>query len=380
MLSDLPTNTDPVTSQGHMLREIYEQPDALRRSLRAHVSEDLIFADELQSIESSLLTFKKIIIAASGSSRHAGLAGEIMIEDLSGTPVDVEYASEYCYRSTHAGSDPLVVVITQSGETADTVAAQREALTSGAKTVAICNVENSTIAQQATARLFTCAGPELAIPATKSFTTQLSVLYMLAIFLARTRGRMTSEVVRAHLRRFQELPSALERALPSWDRQAVDCAAKYRAAPTFLFVGRGIHYAIAREGALKLKETSYVHAEGYPTGEMSHGPQALVAKGLPVVALATCDTSDPDSVLRRKKSIPILRNIKKDGGKLLIVTTNENDEILSLADDCIVVPSAPELLLPMLEVVPLQLFAYHVARMNGHNVDRPRNLVKAVVE
>lgn len=374
------TNAAKVASTGFMLREIYEQPEALRRSLRAHLSEDLIFANELQAIESSLLTFKKIIIAASGSSRHAGLAGEIMIEDLSGTPVDVEYASEYCYRSTHAGSDPLVIVITQSGETADTVAAQREALTSGAKTVAICNVENSTIAREATTRLFTYAGPELSIPATKSFTTQLSVLYMVALFLARTRGRMTSEVVRTHLRQFQELPGALERAIPAWDQQASDCAARYRTSPTFLFVGRGIHYAIAREGALKLKETSYVHAEGYPTGELSHGPQALVAKGLPVVAIATCDPNDPDSVLRNSKSLPIFRKIKSDGGKLLLITTEGNDEMVSLADDCIIVPSAPELLLPILEAVPLQLFAYHVARMNGYDVDRPRNLVKAVVE
>jgi glutamine---fructose-6-phosphate transaminase (isomerizing) len=363
-----------------MLREIYEQPKALLETTSRHIKEDVIFPGELHGIESSLQTFKKMIIAASGSSRHAGLAGEIMIEDLSGTAVDVEYASEYCYRSTHAGLDPLVVVISQSGETSDTNAAQHEALTRGAKTVAICNVDNSTMVREATTTLLTYAGAELAVPATKSFTSQLAVMHLLALFLARKRGRMTSEVIRVHLRRMQELPEQLEKFIPAWDNAAEDCARQYWQMPAFLYAGRGVHYAIAREGALKLKETSYAHAEGYPTGELSHGPQALVDDQLPVVALATCDPNDPDSVLRYRKSLPILRKIKQDGGKLLVIANEGNREELSFADHTICVPPAPELLLPIIEVVPLQLFAFHVATMNGHNVDKPRHLAKAVVE
>src|ERR1700733_8749819 len=203
-----------------MLREIYEQPHAIRECIRGNVQADSIFLDALQPIESAIFAFKKIIIAASGSSRHAGLAGEIMMEDLAGIAVDVEYASEYCYRSTHAGADPIVVVITQSGETADTTAAQREALNRGAKTVAISNVPDSTISREASANLQTCAGLEKAIPATKSFTSQLTMLYLLALFLARQRGRMTAEVTRTHLSFLAELPRHIEKYLPSWDAQA----------------------------------------------------------------------------------------------------------------------------------------------------------------
>src|SRR5438105_9222044 len=229
-----------------MLKEIYEQPQAILETIQQHVAGDLIFPGELQPIENALQTFKKIIIAASGTSRHAGLAGEIMIEDLSGIAVDVEYSSEYCYRSTHSGADPIVMVITQSGETADTIAAQREALTRGAKTVAISNVADSTIAREASANLLTHAGREIAVPATKSFTTQLTVLYLFALFLARKQGRMTSEVIRTYLARLQEVPAALENSLAAWDRQAAQVAKHLQSAKTFLYLGRGVHYAVAR--------------------------------------------------------------------------------------------------------------------------------------
>ncbi len=362
-----------------MLREIYEQPQAIARTIEQHVSGDVIFPSELLTIENALLTFKKIIIAASGSSRHAGLAGEIMIEDLSGTPVDVEYASEYCYRSTHATADPIVMVITQSGETADTIAAQREALNRGAKTVAICNQAESTIAREASAGLLTHAGPELAVPATKSFTTQLTVLHLFALFLARKRGRMTSEVIRVHLDRLRHVPAAMEKALAAWDPLMAACAELYRSAQTFLYLGRGVHFAIAREGALKLKEISYVHAEGYPVGELKHGPNALVTERLPVVVVATRDDADPDSVLRYQKTLGALEDIKANGGRLVVVATEGDHQVGALTDQVVYVPPAPELLLPILEVVPLQLFAYHVAAMNGYDVDHPRNLTKAVV-
>ncbi|MGH9703838.1 MAG: SIS domain-containing protein, partial [Candidatus Acidiferrales bacterium] len=207
-----------------MLKEIYEQPQTIQETIRVHVKGNLIFPSSLSNIEIALLNFKKIIIAASGSSRHAGLAGEIMIEDLSGVAVDVEYASEYCYRSTHATADQLVVVITQSGETADTIAAQREALNRAARTVAISNVVDSTIAREANATLVTQAGLEKAVPATKSFTAQLTILYLFALFLARKRGRMTSEVIRTHLNALAGVPEGIAKFLGSWDKQADECS------------------------------------------------------------------------------------------------------------------------------------------------------------
>ncbi|MGA8223382.1 MAG: SIS domain-containing protein [Candidatus Acidiferrales bacterium] len=362
-----------------MLREIYEQPHAIRETVRENVQGDIIFPMALQPIENALFAFKKIIIAASGSSRHAGLAGEIMMEDLAGVAVDVEYSSEYCYRSTHAGADPIVVVITQSGETADTIAAQREALNRGAKTVAISNVAEATIAREASAALLTFAGLEKAVPATKSFTAQLTLLYLFALFLARKRGRMTSEVTRTHLHQLAEAPAAIEKSLAAWDARAAECARAFQHAKAFLFLGRGVHYAIAREGALKLKEISYVQAEGLPAGELRHGPNALVDDKLPIVVLATREAADPDSMLRYRKTLAILEYVKGRGGKAIAIATEGDREIAAVAEQVIFVPEAPELLLPILEVVPLQLFAYHFAVLNGCAVDHPRNLVKAVV-
>ena len=362
-----------------MHREIYEQPQAIAKTVDRHLQNDILFPGALQSIESALLTFEKLIIAASGSSRHAGLAGEIMIEDLSGVAVDVEYASEYCYRSTHAAVDPIVMVVTQSGETADTIAAQREALTRGVKTIAVSNVAEATIPREASAALITGAGPELAVPATKSFTTQVTVLYLMALFLARRRGRMTSEVTRSYLQRLLQLPKAIDSNLSAWDDLADQFAEKQFHAEKFLYLGRGVHYAIAREGALKLKEISYAHAEGYPAGELKHGPNALVDEKLPVVVLATLDHHDPDSVLRYRRTLDVMKEVKSRHGRLVAVATEGDQEITSIADDIFFVPAAPELLLPIVEVIPLQLFAYHVATKKGYDVDRPRNLVKAVV-
>jgi glutamine---fructose-6-phosphate transaminase (isomerizing) len=361
-----------------MIREIYEQPEAIRETIRQNVDADVIFGSELQPIENALFAFKKIIIAASGSSRHAGLAGEIILEDLAGVAVDVEYSSEYCYRSTHAGTDPIVLVITQSGETADTIAAQREALHRGAKTVAISNVPGSTISREASAALHTRAGAEKAIPATKSFTSQLTLLDLFALFLARKRGRMTSEVTRAHLRNLFLIPEQLEASLDSWNDRATEFAKQLRHAKAFLYLGRGVHYAIAREGALKLKEVSYVQAEGLPAGELRHGPNALVGETLPIVALATRDEADPDSLLRYQKTLGVLEYVQSRGGKSLAIATEGDQEVRRFAKSVIFVPKAPELLLPILEVVPLQLFSYHFAVLNGTDVDNPRNLVKAV--
>lgn len=374
-----PKNAAPRPFAHFMLREIYEQPEAIRKTTEHNVAGDIIFGSALQPIENALFTFKKIIIAASGSSRNAGLAGEIMMEDLAGVAVDVEYSSEYCYRSTHAGTDPIVMVITQSGETGDTIAAQREALNRGAKTVAISNVADATITREASAALETMAGVEKAVPATKSFTTQLTLLYLFALFIARKRGRMTSEVTRAHLNALDNVPTNIEAALRAWDAQAAECAHNFQRARGFLFLGRGVHYAIAREGALKLKEISYVQAEGMPAGELRHGPNALVDEKLPIFVISTRDPADPDSTLRYQKTLAILEYIKEHGGKAIAIATEDDREISALADKVIFIPAAPELLLPILEVVPLQLFAYHFAVLNGCDVDHPRNLVKAVV-
>ena len=362
-----------------MRREIYEQPEAIARTIEKHLKDDIIFPGELHPIEGALLTFEKLIIAASGSSRHAGLAGEIMIEDLSGVAVDVEYASEYCYRSTHAAIDPIVIVITQSGETADTLAAQREALTRGIKTIAISNMPDTTIVREAGAALITGAGPERSIPATKSFTTQVTILYLMALFLARKRGRVTSEVTRSYLKRLLQLPEAIERSLSAWDSLAEEFGRAHFQAEKFLYLGRGVHYAIAREGALKLKEISYAHAEGYPVGELKHGPNALVDENLPVVVLATCDRRDPDSVLRYRRTLDVMKEVRSRRGQLVTVATEGDQEVAAIADQVFYVPAVPELLLPILEVIPLQLFAYYVAVKKGYDVDHPRNLVKAVV-
>ena len=375
-------NKKNVTNQKHshaMRREIYEQPAAIAKTVEKHLKDDIIFPGELDAIESALLTFEKLIIAASGSSRHAGLAGEIMIEDLSGVAVDCEYASEYCYRSTHAAVDPIVIVITQSGETADTIAAQREALTRGVKTIAISNVPDTTIVREAGAALISGAGPELSIPATKSFTTQLTILYLMALFLARKRGRMTSEVTRSYMQRLMRLPDAIEQQLATWDALAEEFAAVHFKAEKYLYLGRGVHYAIAREGALKLKEISYAHAEGYPAGELKHGPNALVDEKLPVVVLATCDHHDPDSMLRYRRTLEVMKEVRSRRGPLVTVATEGDREVAAIADQVFYVPSAPELLLPIVEVIPLQLFAYHIAVAKGYDVDHPRNLVKAVV-
>jgi glucosamine--fructose-6-phosphate aminotransferase (isomerizing) len=362
-----------------MLQEIYEQPQALRETIRRNVDGNKIFSSAAQSISSALSDARKIVIAASGSSRNAGLAGEIMIEDMASVAVDVEYSSEYSLRSSRAAADSLVVVITQSGETADTIAAQGEALRHGAKTLAISNVADSTIAREASATLITYAAPECAVPATKSFTAQIAMLYLFALFLAQERGRIDSDFVQSSLTRLAQMIDEIERELSSWDAQASKAARLVQNAKAFLYLGRGIHYAIAREGALKLKEVSYVQAEGMPAGELRHGPSALVDEKLVVVALATRDAADYDSTLRYQKTLGILEYVKGCGGRVIAIATEGDGEVLQVADQVIFVPPAGELLLPILEVVPLQLFAYHFATMNGCDVDHPRHLVKAVV-
>jgi len=362
-----------------MLAETYQQPEVLSATIKRYAPGDSLDPEAFPNIAELLGARQRLVIAASGSSRHAGLAGEIMLEDYAGLAVDVEYASEYSYRSTHTLHDPGVLVISQSGETADTLAALREARARGLATVAITNNPGSIMAREADSSLPTVAGKEKAIPATKSFTTQLTVLYLLTLYLARLGGRMTAQTVSAHLQHLKALPQQLDASLPTWEKQISEIAKHTCSAKGFLYLGRAVHYAIAREGALKLKESAYMQAEGYPAGELKHGPNALVSSDTPLVILATRDKDDPDSVLRYEKTLQLMRDMHAQGATIFSIVTDGDDEAAKLSQYSVAVPAVNEFLLPLLEVVPLQLFAYFTAILNGVNVDAPRNLVKAVV-
>jgi glutamine---fructose-6-phosphate transaminase (isomerizing) len=272
-----------------------------------------------------------------------------------------------------------VIVISQSGETADTLAALREAKARGLATVAITNHAESSMAREAGASLPTMAGREVAIPATKSFTTQLAVLYVLSLFLSRLGGRMTSHTVAAHCEQMGQLPRLLEARLDAWEEQVRAMATELSDARTFLYLGRAIHFSIAREGALKLKESAYVQSEGLPVGELKHGPNALVSPEAPLFVLATRDHNDPDSILRYEKTLQLMRDMRGQGAGIVSVHVEGDSDAAALSRYSVAVPQADEFLLPMLEIVPLQLFAYFMAVQRGINVDAPRNLVKAVV-
>jgi len=371
------------TFDHEMLREIYEQPDAIRRTVALYLSNEFLKPDVAKRLAAWSIPEGEILIAASGSSRHSGLAAEILLEDLCGLAVDVEYASEYSCR----GNDdqkiirhPSVLVLSQSGETSDTLAALREAAQRGQKTLAITNAAGSSMEREADVAMPLAAGRERAIPATKSFTCQLTVLYMLALYEGARLRRMDVDTLTRNIESLCALPDAIEAQLDGWRVQTAALARKYNSASTFLYLGRGIHYAIAREGALKLKEASYVHAEGYPTGELKHGPNALVSDRVPLVVLATVDPSRDGSVLRHEKSLQLLRDMKAQGAKTIAIANAGDEETASLVSDFVFVQPVPEYLLPIAEVVPLQLFAYFMALERGVDVDRPRNLSKAVVE
>jgi glutamine---fructose-6-phosphate transaminase (isomerizing) len=362
-----------------MLREIFEQPAALARTIEQYAPGTEQATTVFEPLTDTLARTERIVISASGSSRHAGLAGEIMLEDLAGIPVDVEYASEYTYQSTHALQRPGVLVISQSGETADTLAALRDAKARGLSTLAITNNPGSSMAVEAACSLPTLAGVEKAIPATKSFTTQLAVLYSLALHMARFRGRMTLGAAEAHGAALRAIPELLERALPGWEQAIQGLAPAIEDSTAILYLGRGVHYPIAREGALKLKESAYMNADGYPAGELKHGPNALVSEDTPVVVLASRDASDPDSMLRSEKVLQLTRELRQQGGRVLAIATEGDREMEEAANWCLQLPQTRDLLAPLLEVVPLQLLAFHLAIRRGINVDQPRNLVKAVM-
>ena len=291
--------------------------------------------------------------------------------------MDVDYASEFEYRNPMIGQGELTIVITQSGETADTTAAQREARGKGSRTVAISNVAGATIAREADGALYTLAGPEISIASTKAFTAQMAVLFLFGLYLGEVRGTLSKEQLTRYIADLQDVPNKLKIVLEA-DPQCEQLAGKFKDFDDFMFMGRAIHYPVAMDGALKLKEVSYVHAEGYPTGETKHGPIALIDENLPVVIIATVDRGDAGSVMRYEKTLGNIQGFKKQSGRVIALATEGDTEVGKLADHTIFIPAAPELLSPILEIVPLQLFAYYMAVKRGLDVDRPRNLVKSV--
>jgi glucosamine--fructose-6-phosphate aminotransferase (isomerizing) len=362
-----------------MLKEIYEQPRTVQETTLGRISQDTgrIFLEEMHVDEAEFRALRKINIAACGTSWHAGLAGKFMIETLARVPVEVDYASEWRYRDPILDSETVTLLISQSGETADTIAAQREAKSKGSKTLAICNVVGSMITREAAGTIYTHAGPEIGVASTKAFTGQLTALYLFALYLAQVRGTITEEQSKIAVQELTQVPGKLEQILTT-DEACDELAKKYVRAQDFLFLGRGIHYPIALEGALKLKEISYIHAEGYPAGEMKHGPNALIDENLPVVILATRDENSPQSMLRYEKTMSNLKEVKARSGIVIALATTGDKEIAEEADHVLYVPPAPEELSAILEIVPLQLLAYHIAVRRGCDVDQPRNLAKSV--
>jgi glucosamine--fructose-6-phosphate aminotransferase (isomerizing) len=363
----------------YMLKEVFEQPQGLRDTILPRVSPEAgeVRLSEVKIGREELCALRRIHIVASGTSRHAGMTGQYMIQELANLPADVDYASEFEYRNPMIGAGELTIVITQSGETADTTAAQREAKARGSRTIAISNVVNSTIAREADGVLYTNAGPEVSIASTKAFTAQMAVLFLLAAYLGQERGHLGKEQVRRHIGELLELPAKIATVLASAP-QCEKLAEKYVSAQDFLFLGRAIHYPIAMDGALKLKEVSYVHAEGYPTGETKHGPNALIDESLPIVIITTCDRNDAGSVLRYEKNVANIKSFRQQSARVIAIASEGDEEMGRIADHTIFVPQASELLSPILEIVPLQLFAYYMAVKRGLDVDRPRNLVKSV--
>jgi glutamine---fructose-6-phosphate transaminase (isomerizing) len=362
-----------------MLKEIFEQPRAVRDTTLGRVGQESgrIFLDEMDISPREFKEFRQIRIVACGTSWHAALAGKFMIERLARVPVEVDYGSEFRYRDPLVGKDTLTVVISQSGETADTLAAQREAKQKGSKTLAICNVVGSMITREAAGTIITHAGPEIGVASTKAFTGQLTALFLLAMHLGQAREVLDDATSRCLVEKLLHVPGQLEDILRH-DSIYEDLTKVLFRAHDFLYLGRGVHFPIALEGALKLKEISYIHAEGYPAGEMKHGPNALIDENLPTVVLAAHDPSDEMSRLLYEKTLSNIQEVKAREGVVVAIVSEGDREVSKIADHVIPIGVTHDLLLPILEVVPLQLLAYHIAVRRGCDVDQPRNLAKSV--
>jgi glutamine---fructose-6-phosphate transaminase (isomerizing) len=362
-----------------MLKEIFEQPRAIKDTLVGRIGQESgrIFLDEVDISESDFKQFQQVKIVACGTSWHAGLAGKFIIERLARLPVEVDYGSEFRYRDPIIQPNTLTIVISQSGETADTLAAQREAKAKGSKTLAICNVVGSMITREAAGTLLTHAGPEIGVASTKAFTSQITALLVLGMYLGQVRGTLDSKASCALVQELAQIPGKLEHVLAHTEIYEELVRNLFRA-QDFLYLGRGIHFPIALEGALKLKEISYIHAEGYPAGEMKHGPNALIDENLPVVVLATRDPESEESRVHYEKTLSNIQEVKARSGVVVAVACEGDEEVAKMADYLITIPVTRELLLPLLEMIPLQLLAYHIAVRRGCDVDQPRNLAKSV--
>src|SRR6266581_657534 len=350
-------------------------------ALLGRISQDTgkVFLDEMAITEKQFREFQQVRIVACGTSWHAGLAAKFMIEDLARLPVEVDYGSEFRYRDPIVDSKTLTVCISQSGETADTLAAQREAKLKGSPSLAICNVFGSMITREANGTIPTHAGPEIGVASTKAFTSQLTALLLLASYLGQVRGKLSEAAARTLMQEFTRIPHKIETVLQADESGFYEnLARQFFRYTDFLYLGRGIHYPIALEGALKLKEISYIHAEGYPAGEMKHGPNALIDENLPVVVLATRDESDPEAMTLYEKSVSNIKEVKARDGIVISVVCTGDHLAREASDHLIEIPPAPELLSPILEIIPLQLLAYHIAVRRGCDVDQPRNLAKSV--
>jgi len=362
-----------------MLKEIYEQPTAVGDTLLGRISQDRnqVHLEDVAFTPEQWKSFKHIRILACGTSWHSALAGKYMIESIVRLPVEVDYASEYRYRNPVILPDTLFIFITQSGETADTIAAQRMIRDLGSKMLTITNVVGSMTTRVADAVLYTRAGPEIGVASTKAFTTQLTCLYLLALYLGQLNGKVSEADARQGLLELKELPHKMEKLLANVDQIEGIAKALFRQSD-FLFLARGIHFPIALEGALKLKELSYIHAEGYPAGEMKHGPNALIDENLPVVFLAAYDTDSEEAHQRYEKVLNNIKEVKSRDGIIVTVGNEGDTDAIESSDHFIGIPSTNELLLPILEVIPLQLLAYQIAVRRGCDIDQPRNLAKSV--
>jgi glucosamine--fructose-6-phosphate aminotransferase (isomerizing) len=377
---------DPITAEKggfkhFMLKEIFEQPRAIQDTMLGRISQESgkVFLDQMEISEQEFRDFRNIKIVACGTSWHAGLAGKFMIERLAGVPVEVDYGSEFRYRNPIVDKHTLVICISQSGETADTLAAQREAKQKSARTLAICNVVGSMVTREAAGTILTHAGPEIGVASTKAFTSQLTALMLISFYLGQLRGKISPDACKKLMQEFTRIPQKLEMILQG-ERDGIyeALARQFFRYTDFLYLARGVHYPIALEGALKLKEISYIHAEGYPAGEMKHGPNALIDENLPVVVLATRDEFDSESMTRYEKSCSNIQEVKARDGIVISIVTEGDHLARKVSDHVIEIPTAPELMAPILEIVPLQLLAYHIAVRLGCDVDQPRNLAKSV--
>jgi glutamine---fructose-6-phosphate transaminase (isomerizing) len=362
-----------------MLKEIYEQPRSLQESIAGRVSLDTgkVLLEEARIPEEALAKVQKVHIVACGTSWHAALVGKFLIEDLARLPVEVDYGSEFRYRDPLVDQHSLVVAISQSGETADTLAAVREAKGKKARILSICNVVGSMLSRESEGNLYIRSGPEIGVASTKAFTCQMTVLLQLAIYLAQVRKKLQPGQANALLSGLTQLPNMVEKLL----EQGAICekiASVICPHNNALYLGRGMHYPIALEGALKLKEISYIHAEGYPAGEMKHGPNALIDRNLPVVTLAARDSQNPKSMLRYEKMLSNIEEVRAREGIIVAVANEDDDQISRLSEHIIRIPDASDYILPILMIVPLQLLAYHIAVLRGCDVDQPRNLAKSV--